>query len=289
MSEPRIHFGPFIYDPEQRTLFRGDQPVSLAPKTVNLLHVLLEEHGRIVEKADLMRRVWPGTVVEEVGLARNVSLLRKVLGDEAEEASYIETVPRRGYRFVAEVRTEPSAAYPQPVRQSRRSFWLLLAVTVTLALVVLLAYWQFYAPGRYLPQGPGVYASVAVVPFEPIGPGSREPGFSRGLEESLAAQLTKLQWVHVTSPGTVHRYYDKGIPVALMSRLLRLDAVLEGTVQKAGNRLRVTARMADVHSGKLIWAESYELEPDNAQAEAASRIARAVAAHLQSRQTHPRR
>jgi TolB-like protein len=150
-----------------------------------------------------------------------------------------------------------------------------------------LVYWQFYAPGRYLPQGPGVYASVAVIPFEPIGPGAPDPGFSRGLEESLAAQLASLPRVHVTSPGTVHRYSDNRIPVAVMSRLLRLDAVLEGTVQRAGSRLRVTARMADVRSGKLIWAESYDLEPEEAQAEAARRIGRAVAAHLQPRQTHP--
>lgn len=268
-------------------MFRGDQPVPLTPKTVDLLHVLLEERGRIVDKAGLMRRVWPGTTVEEVGLARNVSLLRKALGDEAEESTYIETVPRRGYRFVAEVRTGPSApAQPHPPR--RRSFRILLAVPVALALAGLGVYWQFYAPGRYLPRGPGDYASVAVIPFESIGSGTPEAGFSRGLEESLVAQLAKLERVYVTSPGTVHRYHDLGIPVAVMSRLLRLDAVLEGTVQRAGNRLRVTARMADVRSGKLIWAESYDLDPDNAQAEAASRIARAVAAHLQSRQSHPR-
>jgi DNA-binding winged helix-turn-helix (wHTH) protein/TolB-like protein len=285
LAEPRLHFGPFIYDPEQRALFRGDQLVPLGPKTIDLLHALLDERGRIVDKADLMRGVWPGTAVEEVGLARNVSLLRKALGDEAEAASYIETVPRRGYRFVAEVRTEPPAAVSsQTPRQSRRSFRILLAVPVTLTLVGLLVYWQFYAPGPYVPQGPGVYASVAVVPFEPIGPGSPEPGLSRGIEESLAAELAKLERVYVTSPGTVHRYHDKGIPVALMSRLLRLDAVLEGTVQRAGNQLRVTARMADVRSGKLIWAESYDFEPDNAQTEAASRIARGVAAHLQPRQ-----
>jgi DNA-binding winged helix-turn-helix (wHTH) protein len=101
----RIHFGPFVYHPEERALFRGTQPVPLAPKTIDLLHVLLEERGRIVDKAGLMRRVWPETTVEETGLARNVSLLRKALGDEAEEAAYIETVPRRGYRFVAETRT----------------------------------------------------------------------------------------------------------------------------------------------------------------------------------------
>lgn len=91
----------------------------------------------------------------------------------------------------------------------------------------------------------------------------------------------------MTSPGTVHRYHDRGIPVAVMSRLLRLDAIVEGTVQRAGNRVRITARMADVHSGKLIWAESYDLEPEHGQAEAALRIARAVAPHLQRHQTHP--
>ena len=288
MAESRIHFGPFIYDAEQRALFRGDVPVPLAPKAIDLLHILLEERSRIVDKAELMRRVWPGTTVEEVGLARNVSLLRKALGDDAEDATYIETIPRRGYRFVAEVRTEPSlAAALKPPVQRRRAFWITLAVSITFGLIALLVYRQFYAPGRYLPQGPGVYASVAVVPFELIGTERPDQGFSRGLEESLAAQLAKLDRVYVTSPGTVHRYHDLGVPVALMSRLLRLDAVLEGTVQKAGDRIRITARMADVRSGKLIWAESLELEPDSAQVEAASRIGRAVAPHLKARQIHP--
>jgi TolB-like protein len=91
----------------------------------------------------------------------------------------------------------------------------------------------------------------------------------------------------VISPATVHRYHDKGIPVALMSRLLRLDAVLEGTVQKVGDSVRITARMADVHSGKLIWADSFDLQPAIAQTEAAARIAKAVAAHLQRSQSHP--
>lgn len=280
MAEPRIHFGPFIYDPEQRALFRGDQSVPLAPKTIDLLHVLLEERGRLVDKADLMRRVWPGTTVEEVGLARNVSLLRKALGDEAEESSYIETVPRRGYRFAAEIRSEA------PAKQSRRSFRILLAVPVGITLLALLVYWQFYAPGRFLSRGPDAHGSVAVIPFEPIGPGAPEAGFSRGLEETLAAHLAKLERVNVTSPSTVHRYHDKGIPVALMSRVLRLDAVLEGTFQKEGDRVRVTARMADVHSGRLIWAESYNLAREIAQSEAALRISQAVAPHLQRNQGH---
>ena len=106
-----IHrFGPFQYDSEQRLLFRGGETVQLGPKAIDTLHVLIERRGRIVEKAELMKLVWPDTVVEDVGLARNVSLLRKALGDDGVESSYIETVPRRGYRFAA-VEDPPS----QPV------------------------------------------------------------------------------------------------------------------------------------------------------------------------------
>jgi DNA-binding winged helix-turn-helix (wHTH) protein len=93
-------FGPFHYDAEQRLLFRRDEVVPLVPKAIDTLHVLLERRGRVVEKADLMKLVWPDTTVEDVGLARNISLLRKALDDES--GQYIETIPRRGYRFVAE-------------------------------------------------------------------------------------------------------------------------------------------------------------------------------------------
>ncbi|HYP08800.1 MAG TPA: winged helix-turn-helix domain-containing protein [Bryobacteraceae bacterium] len=289
MLDSRVHFGPFTYDSEQRALYRGDQPVPLAPKTLDLLHVLLEERGRIVEKADLMRRVWPETTVEDVGLARNVSLLRKALGDEADDASFIETVPRRGYRFVADVLHDvPPAPMPEPpARRSRRPFLILITVSAALLVGGLVVHSQFYAGGPYLPRGSGVYASVAVVPFEWIGAPGTEAGLSRGLEEALAAQLAKLERVYVTSPGTVHRYHDKGVPVAFMSRVLRLDALVEGTIQHVGDRIRITARMADVRSGKLIWADSYELEPDTAQTEAATRIRHGVTSYLQRHQAHP--
>ena len=93
-------FGPFHYDAEQRLLFRQGEVVPLVPKAIDTLHVLLERRGRVVEKAELMKLVWPDTTVEDVGLARNISLLRKALDDES--GQYIETIPRRGYRFAAE-------------------------------------------------------------------------------------------------------------------------------------------------------------------------------------------
>src|SRR5512144_1753357 len=90
-------FGPFRYDANQRLLFREGEIVPLAPKSLEMLQALLERRGMVVGKAELMKLVWPDTFVEEVGLARNISLLRKVLEDESEANTYIETVPRRGY------------------------------------------------------------------------------------------------------------------------------------------------------------------------------------------------
>ena len=104
-------FGPFHYDPEQRLLFRQGEVVALVPKAIDTLHVLLERRGRVVEKADLMKLVWPDTTVEEVGLARNISLLRKALDDES--GQYIETIPRRGYRFAAEAPMQGPGRWPR--------------------------------------------------------------------------------------------------------------------------------------------------------------------------------
>jgi DNA-binding winged helix-turn-helix (wHTH) protein len=115
--------GPFHYDAEQRLLLRQGEVGALVPKAIDTLHVLLERRGRVVEKAELMKLLCPDTTVEEVGLARNISLLRKALDDES--GQYIETIPRRGYRFAAEAPREGSGAGETTVagvgRRSRRA------------------------------------------------------------------------------------------------------------------------------------------------------------------------
>ena len=97
------HFGDFRYDATERLLFHGSVRVLLVPKVADTLHALLERHGQVINNAELMDRIWPDTAVEEIGLARNISLLRKALDDESTDASIIETVPRRGYRSAAPV------------------------------------------------------------------------------------------------------------------------------------------------------------------------------------------
>lgn len=268
----QVHcFGPFSYDAAQRLLFRDGQVVPLMPKALDTLHALVERGGRVVSKAELMQLVWPDCVVEDVGLARNISLLRKVLGDDAE--TYIQTVPKRGYRFVGGVAPPPTP----PRRASGRG----LAALAALLLAVGFVYWQFYRPSRYLPAGEG-FASLAVVPFEMLGPEPEPAALSRGLAEMLAAEISKLDSVYVISPATVERYRGLRVGPALMARLLGLDMTLEGTIQKADAGLRIVVRLSDVHSGKLIWAETYDHVPAEA-GDAQAQVARAVAGQIRTR------
>lgn len=263
-------FGPYHYDAEQRLLFRAGGVVPLAPKAIDTLHVLLERRGSIVEKADLMKLVWPDTQVEDIGLARNISILRKALGDESGECGYIETVPRRGYRFVEQAPENRM----QPERARRKWRWPVTA-GVSIAALIALVYWQFYLPSRFVP-GERKWPSLAVMPFETLGDGTAA-SLSQGFNEILVAEIAKLGGMQVMSPSTVRRYQRAGISAAVMARVLQLDVILEGTIQNSGGQTRVTARLADVHSGKLIWADTYEGPVDR---DVAKTIAAQVDAHL---------
>jgi DNA-binding winged helix-turn-helix (wHTH) protein/TolB-like protein len=277
-------FGQFRYDAAQHLLFRGTAIVPLLPKVAETLHVLIERRGEVVDKAELMKLLWPGCTVEEIGLARNISLLRKALGDEGD--GVIETIPKRGYRFAAEVRAtgapEPVAATLPPRRwHNRRSLGFGVAGVV---LLLALLKWQFYSPSPYLPHGAGEYAELAVVPLESLSPELDRAEFSEGFNGILTAGISKLGAVHVVSPSTVRHYQRSRIPVAVMGRLLNLHAVLEGTVQKLGEKLRVTVRLSDVHSGKLIWSESYD-RPAADLGAVQRELAATIAAELRTRLT----
>jgi DNA-binding winged helix-turn-helix (wHTH) protein/TolB-like protein len=280
--KPVYSFGPFRYDFEQRLLFRENETVPLAPKVAETLRVLVERHGTVVEKAELMREVWPDTTVEEIGLARNISQLRKALGDENDAGKYIETLPKRGYRFVGQVAQEwPKSGRPSHLqailRAIRRSRRLLLAAG-TLCVILGFIYWQFYRPSRYLSSGEPI-ASIAVIPFECRSPELDCSAFPRGLTELLAARLSKIEGVHVLSPSTVYSYQRARLSTAFMARVLGMDVVLDGSIQRVGDRVRITSRLVDVHSAKLIWSDSYEY-PVQQLADAQNFAARDISAHV---------
>ncbi len=277
MTEPPeavFRFGAFRYDPEQRLLFRGDEMVPLQPKALDLLEILLRRRGEAIPRGELIKALWPDCVVEEIGLARNISILRKALGENAE--SYIETVPRRGYRFASAATSEPTGARTgSPVRA-----WLLATAGVLLAGGVL--YWQFYRPSSQFTASSGA-ANIAVLPFDRL---NREVDLSLGqaFSDTLAAEMSKLARVRVISPSTVRRYRRVRIPISLMGRLLGLDGVVEGTAQRFGPMTRVSIRLSDVHSGRLIWADSYDISAGDLGA-AEMAVARTAAMQIDARLT----
>ena len=272
-------FGPFRFDPVERLLSRDGEPVPLMPKTIDTLAVLLERRGQVVEKAVLMKLVWPDCVVEEVGLARNISLLRQALGSDGE--AYIETVPRRGYRFAP---AEDVVADPLPVVKRRAIPAVVAAACAGALILAALVYWQFYQPSRFVPAR-GERALLAVATLESISPELERAAFSRGFTDTLSEEIAKLDSVQLISPSTVRRYESHGIPPAVMGRLLGLHVIVEGSAQQFGSHVRIALRMSDVHSGRLIWAESYDC-PAEHPASAESAVARAAAEQIGRRLKH---
>jgi TolB-like protein len=224
--------------------------------------------------------------VEEVGLARNISQLRKALGDEGKAARYIETLPKRGYRFTGEVETEDAGAGAPADRKTMlppawRRF---LLAAATLGAIVGLVYWQFYRPSRYFTSDAQV-ARVAVVPFECLSPELDCYVFPHGLTDLLVTRLSQLKDVHVLSQSTVYRFQRARLSMPFMARLLAQDVTLEGSIQRAGEKVRITARLVDVHSATLVWSDSYEYpvrQLAEAQELAAEEIAAQVDAHLRA-------
>jgi DNA-binding winged helix-turn-helix (wHTH) protein/TolB-like protein len=271
-----VSFGPFRYDAAQRLLFRDGELVPLVPKVIDTLHVLLEHRGRIVEKAELMKLVWPDAAVEEVGLARNISLLRKAL-EGAAENTYIETIPRRGYRFVGVVAEAAPVGRRGPGIRFR---W--LATVVLAAVLGGIVYWQFYVPSKFASRKAGA-PSLAVVPFECLTPELERNGRVQGFSELLVTALAKPGMLNIVAPSTVRRHQRMGDSMGLMGRLLGLDVLVEGSMQQADGRIHINSRLVDVHTGSLIWAEGFDCpleEWDGGQNGVVHEIAAQVSAHL---------
>jgi hypothetical protein len=242
-----LEIGPFQWNELERQLSRDGTVTPLQPKVADTLAALLSRRGEIVEKAELMKLVWPDTTVEEVNLERNISLLRKALGDEA---GWIETIPKRGYRLKA------AEARP-PVSSRRIRSWGLGAFVLLVVVVV----WQFYLPSRFVQLKPG-QAYLAVIPFE---------GDRGAIDESVVAELVKQGAFSLLNPSVVRRYRWVGIAPSVMARIVGIDLLLEGRIEGG----RVLARLSDVRSGRVIWSESYPAGPE-AIGESVRKMAEAI-------------
>jgi DNA-binding winged helix-turn-helix (wHTH) protein/TolB-like protein/Flp pilus assembly protein TadD len=292
MGEGQIHFyefGPFRLDVGEHTLRRGAETVPLNPKAFDTLLVLVRAGGRVVLKEELMKAVWPDSYVEEGSLTNNVSVLRKALEGTGEGRKYIETVPRRGYRFIAEARerfdegdaagsegdsgvqesaapSEPldpphaAAASPHspyaPKAAGRRGwkFYLLSAGVIALVATTLslLLSRQRAAALDDLPK------SVAVLPFKSIGGDGDLELAGLGMANAIALKIGGLQRPTVLPANSVFRYAGHETDARAAGRELGVDAVLDGAVQRSGEAMRVTAQLIRVGDGKVLWSGKFD-------------------------------
>jgi len=294
-------FGAYRLDPKERVLQRNGQPIALPPKDLETLLVLVERAGHIVGKDELLEKVWPGVYIEEGNLARHIFNLRQVLGDDPDQRGYIETVPKRGYRFVAPVEMEPadpeevvpptallvsgprsSELTPSAARRGhyrRIGLWVLAfsALAVTTILVV----WHFRPTQRPLPQR----VMLAVLPFENLSGDPHEDYFADGLTEEMIAQLGQVQPVRlgVIARTSILRYKGTKETVAQIGQELGVGYLLEGSVRRGGERVRITAQLVQTGEQTHLWAETYErplTDVLSIQREIAEKITRSLSIQL---------
>jgi len=278
-------FGPYRLDGAERLLWRDGEVVPLQPKVFDLLLVLVERHGRLLEKDELMKAVWPDTVVEEVNLANNISILRKTLSQNGRE--FIETVPKRGYRFVASVREiveegsglgrekqpeslktieEPHSAASNGATViaritsgeslgsrlliHKRGAMVTLAVLVVAAITVASFTW-----GSLRGKSGGAINSIVVLPLANADPNTEY--LSDGITESLINSLSQLSQLKVIARTTAFHYKGKDLDPRTLGRDLKIDAALTGKVVQQGDSLIVQVDLVNTSDGAQIWGKRY--------------------------------
>ena len=270
-------FGPFRLDPKERKLLRGNEIVALTPEAFDMLQLLVQNSGHLLEKDELIRLLWPDSFVEEGNLSSNIFHLRKALG---ENPQYIETVPRRGYRFVGAVRQLPNAealrsaggsvlqpTSPVPVRQpaaatraSIRRMRLAFAAISVMVLAIAAIGWKVSRDRRMALQSAPQIRSLAVLPLANLSGELEQDYFSDGLTEALTNDLGKFSALRVISRTSAIQYKGIKKTVPEIARDLDVDAVIEGTVLRSGNHVRMTVNLIQARPERHLWAETYDSE-----------------------------
>jgi TolB-like protein/DNA-binding winged helix-turn-helix (wHTH) protein/Tfp pilus assembly protein PilF len=300
----RLRFATFEVDAGSRELFRQGRKVKLQEQPFQLLVALLERPGEVLTREELKQRVWPDdTVVDfDRGLNRAINRVRDALGDSAENPRFVETLPRHGYRFIAPVQQldltdalpamdghtagvirEPPAGPASRTRTFAGKLALLGAAAVIAVAAALLwnpGHWR----DRLTAASPGPQIrSVAVLPFENLSNDPTQEYFADGITDELITDLATLNGVRVISRTSVMPYKGKRQPLPAIAGALGVDAVVEGSVARSNQRVRITAQLLLAREDRHLWAESFERDLGDilaVQRDIAAAIAREIRAHV---------
>jgi len=227
-------FGEHMLDFKRRELRRRGELIDVEPQVFDLLTYLIRHRDRVVSKDDLLDGVWGGRIVSDSALTARMSALRRALGDNGETQRFIRTFPRKGVRFVAEVHETLEDGQPNSDRHAGRT-------PVVQAVLP-------------LPDKP----SIAVLPFAVAGGDTEQEFLADGIAQDVITALSRYPSLFVIARNSCFTYKGRAVEVRQVGRELGVRYVLEGSLRKSGNRIRVTAQFVEAETGKDIWAERYD-------------------------------
>ena len=271
-------FGTFRLDVSERLLWREGERVPLSEKAFDTLCVLVRSGNHLVSKDELLKQVWPDAVVEENNLDKNISLLRQVLGERTGKGKFIETVRGHGFRFVPEVRrisedetgestvgeldlgfTESKPTPPEPGNRTPRTkplignlrIPLVATVVVIVVAVIGIYFWQQASPKT-------TTRTIAILPFKSLVREQRDEALELGMADALISKLSEAEEITVRPLSAIRRYDSPDQDSVAAGRNLNVEAILDGSLQTSGDRIRVNARLVRVSDGKQLWASQFD-------------------------------
>jgi TolB-like protein/DNA-binding winged helix-turn-helix (wHTH) protein/Flp pilus assembly protein TadD len=276
-------FGDYRFDVDDGRLSGVDNELTLTPTQQEILLTLIRHAGRIVGKSKFLDNVWPGRIVEEGTLARNVSTLRKVLKDNPRDPRLIETVPGRGYRFVARVTEMPADSVHRPaIAQSRwrpRAWSRAMMLGGAGPVLLVIAASVLLALSGIDVQRTAPIRSLVVLPFENLSGDSAQTYIAEGITEELISTLGKIGDLSVTSRTSSLNYLGSSKTLPEIASELGVEGVVEGSVLRAGDSLRLSIRLVDAASDSSLWSETFDRKLSDARS-MYNEIALAVAAAI---------
>src|SRR5215813_4901016 len=298
-------------------LQKGGSPRKITPRAFQVLVYLLEHHGRIVEKQELFDEVWKERFVTDNALSRIIKEIRQVIGDDADEPRYIETIPKRGYRFIAEVTDVEAETLTNRVSRTRLTgeaagigvtppgsdhaeekdreapalvtdrngkrgrltqHWQMTAISLVALMLAATIYLKFFLGSSSLSEGE--IKSLAVLPLQNLSGDPSQEYFADGMTDALIGDLAKIRGLQVISRTSSMRYKGSNKPLREIAGELKVDAVIEGTVLRSGDRVQVRAQLIKAATDRHLWSETYERDLRDVLA-LQSEIAQAVVREIQ--------
>jgi transcriptional activator of cad operon len=281
-----LRIGDWCVNPASGQISREGQSIRVEARTMRLLTCLADHAGEIVSIDDLLEQVWSGVIVTPDSVYQAVALLRRVLGDDPKQPTYIATVPRLGYRMVASVSpwVAQTVAPPLPAteltesthamtnlngsKSGRHQVWFLITAGAALCLALVVGFVLYGKVGgndrAASTPAAALQNSVAVLPFLDLTSESMDQEyFADGMTEELIDRLSKIPGLRVPPPTSSFYFKGKKVPIAEIARSLGVAYVLDGSLRKSGSTMRVAARLVRADSGFVVWSETYDRPMDD--------------------------